>query len=197
VSAAGGAAGRIGIFGGTFDPPHHGHLIAAADAFHALELDRLLLVPASVPPHKPATGRTSAALRLEMLRAAVAGDRRFEVDDLELRREGPSYTVDTLRELTQRFEGCELFLLIGADMARDLHTWREPAEIARLARLTVLARAGDQPQPAGGLAALSVPVTRVDISATEVRRRVAAGEPVRYLVPDAVKQIIEREGLYR
>jgi len=188
---------RIGIFGGTFDPPHHGHLIAAADAFHALELEKLLLIPAATPPHKPDPDRTPAELRMMMLRAAVAGDPRFEVDDVELRRAGPSYTVDTLRELRERYPGCELVLLIGADMAREIHSWREPGEIARLARLAVLARAGDQPQPAGGLAALSVPVTRVDISATEVRRRVATGEPVRYLVPEAVREIIESEGLYR
>lgn len=195
--SAAGAGLKIGVFGGTFDPPHHGHLIAAADAFGALGLDRLLLVPAAKPPHKPGAAHTPAPLRLAMLRAAVVGDARFEVDDLELQRTGPSYTVDTLRTLRERFAGCELFLLIGADAAREFHEWRESAEIARLARLAVLSRAGDQPLPEGGFAALSVPVTRVDVSATEVRQRVARRESVRYLVPEPVREIIEREGLYR
>jgi nicotinate-nucleotide adenylyltransferase len=188
---------RIGVLGGTFDPPHHGHLIAASDAFHALALDRMLLVPAAVPPHKRTLVRTSAALRLEMTRAAVAGDPRFLVDDLELRRDGPSYTVDTLRALRERCLGADLFLLVGADAARDLHTWRAPQEIARLATLVVVSRAGDHPLPTGALPAMQVPVTRVDISASDIRRRVAQGESVRYFVPESVRTIIEREGLYR
>jgi nicotinate-nucleotide adenylyltransferase len=188
---------RVGVFGGTFDPPHLGHLIAAADACTALDLAHVCFVPAAVPPHKRGQLRTDAATRLEMTRAAIEGDPRFRVEDAELRRPGPSYTVDTLRLLREREPAAALFLLIGADAGRELHTWREPEAIARLATVTVLSRSGDQPLPDASLPALRVPVTRIDIAATEVRRRVAAGESIRYLVPDAVRAIIEREALYR
>jgi nicotinate-nucleotide adenylyltransferase len=190
---------RIGVFGGTFDPPHVGHLIAAADAFRALALDRLLFVPSAVPPHKRRTVRASAAVRLEMVRAAIAGDDRFAADDLELRRSGPSYSVDTLRELARREPACELYFLIGADNLREIPGWHQPEEIARLARLVVLSREGDggTPEDDGPFPARRVAVTRVDVSATEIRRRAALGESIRYLVPEQVRAIVEREGLYR
>ncbi len=186
---------RVGIFGGTFDPPHLGHLIAAGDAHALLALDRVLWVPAAEPPHKPGTGRTQPGLRMAMVQAAVVGDDRFQVDDVELRRPGPSYTVDTLREMHDRWPGADLVLLLGADALRDLPTWRAPEEITRLAGLAVLSRRGDG-VPGSPFAALPVPVTRIDISATEVRRRVQAGVPIRHLVPDAVLDIIARERLY-
>jgi nicotinate-nucleotide adenylyltransferase len=188
---------RTGVFGGTFDPPHVGHLIAAADAHRALGLDRLLFVPSAQPPHKVGRVRTPAALRLEMVRAAIAGDGRFRADDLELRRPGPSFSADTLRELLSRQPAGELFFLVGADALRDLPTWHRPDEVARLARLVVLCREGAGGVADGPYPALEVAVTRVDVSATEVRRRAARGEPVRYLVPEPVRAIIEREGLYR
>lgn len=189
---------RIGLFGGTFDPPHLGHLVVAQDAWWQLSLDRVLFIPAAVPPHKRGRSRSPAAMRLELLRAATDGDPRFEVCDVELRREGPSYTVDTLRELGDRFPGAELFLLLGADQFRELATWREPLEVARLARLVSLSRAGvEAPQSGLGPAYRALEVTRVDVSSTEIRRRVAAGEPIRYLVPAAVEALIRRNGLYR
>ncbi|CAN5577527.1 nicotinate-nucleotide adenylyltransferase [soil metagenome] len=186
----------IGVFGGTFDPPHLGHLIVAADVCVALELDRLLLIPAAVPPHKLAQVEATAEQRLEMVRAAVRGDARFEVDDLELRRPGPSFTVDTLHTLRTRFPESRLYFLIGADALREIHSWREPEEVARLAQLIVFARDGQQAPTMHGISAQPVPVTRVDISASEIRRRVRTGIPIRYLVPDAVREIIERENLY-
>jgi nicotinate-nucleotide adenylyltransferase len=186
----------IGVFGGTFDPPHLGHLIVAADVCVALELDRLLFIPAAVPPHKLAQVEATAEQRLEMVRAAVRGDARFEVDDLELRRPGPSFTVDTLHTLRTRFPESRLYFLIGADALREIHSWREPEEVARLAQLIVFARDGQQAPTMHGISAQPVPVTRVDISASEIRRRVRAGIPIRYLVPDAVREIIERENLY-
>lgn len=198
ADAAGGGV-RIGVFGGTFDPPHLGHLIVAQDAWLALGLERVVFVPAASPPHKAHRVITPAALRLELLRAAVAGDPRFEVSDLELRRAGPSYTVDTLRELRGAYPGASLYFLMGVDQFRELHTWREPEEVARLARLVVIGRGGES----GGLPAtgdfphLLLEATRIDLSATEIRARVAAGEPIRYLVPAAVEALIEREGLYR
>ncbi|CAN5831047.1 nicotinate-nucleotide adenylyltransferase [soil metagenome] len=186
----------IGVFGGTFDPPHLGHLIVAADVCVALELDRLLFIPAAVPPHKLAQVEATAEQRLEMVRAAVRGDARFEVDDLELRRPGPSFTVDTLHTLRTRFPESRLYFLIGADALREIHSWREPEEVARLAQLIVFARDGQQAPTMHGISAQPVPVTRVDISASEIRRRVRAGIPIRYLVPDAVREIVERENLY-
>jgi nicotinate-nucleotide adenylyltransferase len=187
---------RIGIFGGTFDPVHHGHLVVAADACDALELDLLLLVPAGRPPHKEGTG-AGAEHRLRMLQAAVAGDERFEVDDLELRREGPSFTVETLRHLRERWVDADLFFLMGADCLPDLATWREPHAIARLATVVALSRAGELGQPAVAIPFERIAVTRVDISATAVRQRIAAGRSVRYLLPESVRDIIEGEGLYR
>ncbi|HEX8208581.1 MAG TPA: nicotinate-nucleotide adenylyltransferase [Longimicrobium sp.] len=188
---------RIGVFGGTFDPPHLGHLVVASDACEALGLGRVLWIPSAVPPHKLASVQASAEARLEMVRAAVEGDPRFEADDVELRRAGPSYTVDTLRELAARHPGDELVLLIGADNLREIPGWREPGEILRLARVAVLSRDGAGVPPDAPIPATYVAVTRVDVSATEVRRRAAAGETIRYLVPDAVRALVERRGLYR
>lgn len=185
---------RLGIYGGAFDPPHLGHLVAASDACQALRLDRLLWVPSAVHPLKPV--HTPPALRLEMVRAAIQGDPRFAADDLELRRPGPSYTVQTLRELRAREPGAELFFLTGADNLAELPRWHRADEIARLATLAVVSRAGDVLPAEPAYPAVAVAVTRVDVSSTEVRRRVAAGESIRYLVPDAVRAVIERERLY-
>ncbi|HEX8904837.1 MAG TPA: nicotinate-nucleotide adenylyltransferase [Longimicrobiaceae bacterium] len=188
---------RLGVFGGTFDPPHLGHLAAASDAAQALGLDRVLWVPAAVHPFKRGEVAAPPAMRLEMVRAAIAGDERFEACDLELRREGPSYTVLTLRELRERHPGAELFFLTGADNLAELPKWREPGEVVRLARLVVVSRRGEG-VPAGlPYPATAVRVTRLDISSTELRRRVAAGETIRYLVPGPVREIIERTGLYK
>lgn len=187
---------RIGLYGGTFDPPHLGHLIVASEACGALRLDRLLFLPSATPPHKRGQVEASAEQRLEMVRRAVAGDARFGVEELELRREGASYTVDTLRILRERDPGCELFFLVGVDQVREFHTWREPEEVARLARLAVVSRGGEQ-IGTSDLPLQRVDVTRIDLSSTDVRRRVRNGESIRYLVPDAVREMIEHEGLYR
>ena len=187
---------RLGVFGGTFDPPHVGHLIVASDACDVLRLDRMLFVPAAVPPHKPDGVVATPEQRLEMVRAAIAGDARFEADDLELRREGRSYSVDTLRELRERYPDAELFFVLGADQLRDFHSWREPGEIARLARLAAVARNGD-PVPAIPYEVTRVPVTRIDVSSTDVRRRIAEGRSVRYLLPEGVAEVVREYGLYR
>jgi nicotinate-nucleotide adenylyltransferase len=172
-----------------------GHLIVASEACAGLGLDRMIFIPSARPPHKRSTVQATAEQRLRMVLAAVDGDPRFEVDDLELRRGGASYTVDTLRELQRRCPRCELFFLIGADALRDLPTWREPDEVMRLARLVTFERGGEATGEVEGV--LRIPVTRVDISASEIRRRVHEGEPIRYLVPDPVREIIEGEGLYK
>jgi nicotinate-nucleotide adenylyltransferase len=187
---------RIGIFGGTFDPIHIGHLLVASDAYEALSLDRVLFVPAANPPHKPRGPVADAMRRVAMVRAAIEGDARFAVDDLEVRRGGTSYTVDTLRELQTREPDAELVFLLGVDQFRALDSWREPREVSRLARLAVFARGGEAPDLSGPYEGIPVPVRRVDVSATEVRARAAAGRSIRYLVPEPVRRIIEAERLY-
>lgn len=190
---------NIGLFGGTFDPPHTGHLIVAQDALSALGLDAIAFVPAANPPHKRDTVISPAELRTRMLELALAGDGRFGIERLELERPGPSYTIDTLRELATRQPEVRWTLLIGADLYAEFRTWRDPAGIRRLARVAVLARPGGHgmQDPASLAAAdLRVDVTRIDISATDVRRRVAAGLPIRYLVPAAVEKFISEQRLY-
>lgn len=188
---------RIGVLGGTFDPPHIGHLIVAQDAWSALGLDRVLFMPAAVPPHKRGRVSTPPEVRLAMVEAACADDPRFEASDLEIRRGGTSYTVDTLRALKERDPQGALFFLVGADQFRELHTWRSPLEIARLAELVALSRPGFPiEEPRLELPYRRLDVTCVSVSATEIRRRVAAGEPIRYLVPPAVEAIIRARGLY-
>ena len=188
--------GGVGVFGGTFDPPHLGHLIVAQDVLEALGLDRLLLVPAGDPPHRDGPF-APAELRARMLEAAVAGTVGLEVSRLELERSGPSYTVDTLRELALPRDA--LHLVIGVDQLEALHTWKEPEELARLARLVVMAREGRDPRevvPRVDLEYEVVPVTRVDLSSTGIRRRIAEGRSVRYRLPEAVLKIVEEENLY-
>ena len=185
---------RLGLFGGTFDPPHLGHLIVAQDVFEALGLERLLFVPAGTPPHKTDKVISPAPLRLEMVRAITAGNDAFGVSEVELSREGPSYTVDTLSHYRDLYPEAEIFFILGADQAAAFDTWQDPEKVASLATLVVMARAGAA-VPVGGFSA--VPVTRVDISATEVRERVREGRSIRYLVPDGVRKIIESNRLYR
>jgi nicotinate-nucleotide adenylyltransferase len=193
---------KLGLFGGTFDPPHTGHLIAAQDAALALGLDRVLFVPASVPPHKQHRAVTPAEFRLRMLALALGDDSRFAIEPVELERAGPSYTVDTLRELRRRLSG-EWTLLLGADQYAEFATWREPEEVLRLATVGVLERGGTWPAAAGPTAfpgaadgVVRVAVTRVDISSTTIRQRVAAGISIRYLVPPRVEAFIAERGLY-
>lgn len=193
---------RLGIFGGTFDPPHVGHVSVARDVADALTLDRVLWIPARVPPHKPGVPVSPAEARWEMVRAACAADPRFQPWDGELRRPGPSYTVDTLRELRALHPGAHLFLVMGADQARELDTWREPEEVLRMATPALVDRDGASaleglPRLPGVEAAVSVPVRRVDVSATAVRRAVARGDDVAHLLPPGVLSVVAREGLYR
>lgn len=193
--AAGAVAVRIGVFGGSFDPVHLGHLIVAAEAHRALGLDQIRLIPAGRHPVKGADRPAPARDRLAMLRLAVADDPRFVVDDRELERAGPSYTIDTLRALRAECPGDSLSLLIGADAARDLADWRDAAAIPALAEVVVLTRPGvavPRHPPIGRV--LEVPA--VDISASLVRDRCRRGESIRYLVPDAVDRYIAERRLY-
>jgi nicotinate-nucleotide adenylyltransferase len=171
-----------------------GHLVVAQDVVEALGLDRLLFVPAGEPPHKTEQEISSAPLRLEMVLAMAAGNDRFGVSEVELSKGGPSYTVDTLRHYRNLYPEAEIFFILGADQAAAFDTWQDPEKVASLASLVVMDRAGAGIPPGGFQ---SVPVTRVDISATEIRKRARAGRSIRYLVPDGVRQIIESNRLYR
>lgn len=200
MSPDGPAYRRIGVFGGTFDPPHLGHLIVARDVAEELELDRVMLVPAARPPHKRTAALTDSRLRLAMVRAAVGGDPALEASDVEVERAGASYTVDTLRQLRESHAGAALFLLLGADQWRDLGSWREPREVGRLATLAVMARSGEAPaapHPGLGLDCTPVPVTRLDLSSTDIRNRLREGRSIRYLVPPGVEDLIRSNGIYR
>ncbi|HEY4130345.1 MAG TPA: nicotinate-nucleotide adenylyltransferase [Gemmatimonadaceae bacterium] len=189
---------RIGLLGGSFDPPHNGHLLAADDAFDALRLDRLLWIPTATQPLKIGNGVTPAEHRLSMVQRLVEDDPRFAVDSIEIERGGLSYTVDTLAALTGRFGASELFLLIGADVLPSFPKWREPARIAELATLVVMRRSGDTADVSEMPANTMVLQTRrIDVSSTEIRERVREGKSIRGFVPDAVARYIAAERLYR
>jgi nicotinate-nucleotide adenylyltransferase len=195
---------RVGLLGGTFNPPHIGHLVCAQEALAQLELDRVLLVPVHEPPHKGIDADPGVDHRVELCRRAVAGEERLEVSTLEADVPGPSYTVGTLRRLHESSPGDDLTFIVGGDMALSLPTWREPEAILRLAELGVAEREGvrraDIAERLSGLGADRVrffDMPRLDISSSLIRRLVAAGRPIRYLVPDAVAEYIGETGLYR
>ncbi|MBI1810035.1 MAG: nicotinate (nicotinamide) nucleotide adenylyltransferase, partial [Gemmatimonadetes bacterium] len=182
--------------GGTFDPPHLGHLLAASDAYEGLALDRLYFVPAAQQPLKAGLVMAAAHHRAAMVERLVAGDPRFAVDAIEIERGGLSYTVDTLRALRSRWTGdVALFLLLGRDVVASLPKWREPEEVAALAQIVVLTRVGDSAELPAGLRTLAT--RRVDVSSTEVRARVREGKSIRGFVPDAVADYIAAADLYR
>ncbi|MDP2711809.1 MAG: nicotinate-nucleotide adenylyltransferase [Solirubrobacteraceae bacterium] len=197
---------RIGILGGSFNPPHLAHLVCASEAAAQLELDRVLLTPVAAPPHKDAERDPGPAQRLALCRLAIMGDPRLDVCDLEVLRGGPSYTVDTLRELHARTPEDDLTFIVGGDIALGLPSWHEPEAVLGLARLAVAERSGagrgdvaarlaerfaDAPSP------VFFDMPRLDLSSSLIRRRVAQGLPIRYLVPDPVAEHIARERLYR
>ena len=195
--------GRLGVFGGTFDPPHLGHLLLAECAREALALDRVVFVPARVPPHKAIRRVSPADVRVQLLRAALKGT-GFALSTLELSRPGPSYTVDTLDLMKRRHRGEALWRLLAGTGLYDLPTWRDPVGILERARLAVAARPGCARGDAMGRVSARVrravdwlPNAPVDISSRDLRKRVAAGRSIRFLVPDAVARLVARLGLYR
>ncbi|MGQ0764099.1 MAG: nicotinate-nucleotide adenylyltransferase [Gemmatimonadota bacterium] len=200
---------RIGLFGGTFDPPHVGHIVVASDAFESLSLDQLVFIPNAIQPLKADSRQAGPRERLEMTRLATAGDSRFAVDDSEVERGGLSYTVDTLRRYRSRFVHDELFFLVGADVRGTFSRWREPERIVELAHIAVLNRGGNGQGAKDALAEIStlggghrlepvvVATRRIDISSTEVRERISKGLSIRGFVPDAVAEFVGRSGLYR
>jgi nicotinate-nucleotide adenylyltransferase len=198
---------RIGILGGTFDPLHIGHLWLATLATDSLNLDRVLLMPAARPPHKRGQRLSNAADRIAMIRLAIAGDPRLEVSLVEMERPGPSYTVDSLSELRSRYgDASALVLIMAADTFAQIDSWREPDRILELAEWAVGPRPGsDLPEPGGLRARFGAAAARIhllegpalEVSGTVLRRRVAAGRTIRYLVPAAVESFIHERGLYR
>jgi nicotinate-nucleotide adenylyltransferase len=195
---------RLGLLGGTFNPPHIGHLVCATQALAQLELDRVLLVPVHSPPHKGVEADPGVEHRVELCRRAVQGEERIEVSLVEAEIPGPSYTVATLRRLHERCPGDDLTFIVGGDMALSLPAWREPEAILDLAELGVAEREGvrraDIAERLSELGADTIgffDMPRLDISSSLIRRMVAAGRPIRHLVPDAVASYIEQVGLYR
>jgi nicotinate-nucleotide adenylyltransferase len=191
---------RIGLFGGTFDPPHLGHLALAEHARDRLRLDEVRFIPAGQPPHKRGQRITPPAGRLAMARLAVRGNPAFRVSTLETRRGGPSFTIETLRAVAAEAPRARLFLLMGADSLEDFAGWRDPEAILRLATLVVAHRPGDgggRRGVAGGRRVLHLDNAGLAISSSLVRARVRAGRSVRYLVPDAVATYVARHRLYR
>jgi nicotinate-nucleotide adenylyltransferase len=200
---------RVGIFGGSFDPVHYGHLLLAESCREQCKLDCVWFMPAAVPPHKRNRDLSPAKDRVEMLELALVGNETFRVSTMEIDRGGLSYTVDTLAELHQQDPNAEWFLLMGADSLQDLATWREPEQICRLAIPVAVRRAGS-PEPDLKLLAEAVTPARlqviqqhqvempaVDYSSSRIRDRVAAGKSIRFQTPRAVEKYIETQGLYQ
>ena len=188
---------RVALFGGSFDPVHHGHLLIAQDAVEQLGLDRLVFLPAGINPHKLQQAPVaSPGQRLRMLEAAIAGVARLECDPLELERSGPSYTVDTVETYKSRWPQARLFLLLGEDNLAKLHTWHRIERLRELVEFVYFVRAL-------GAGAASSPQDhlrlerRIDISSTEIRQRIARGLPIHYLVPESVRALIQSNALYQ
>lgn len=195
----------LGVLGGTFDPPHIGHLILAEAAYEALNLDQVLFVPAAEPPHKHRLPITEVKHRVAMVQAAIRDNPHFALSEVDITRPGPHYTADTLRLLKERFAGADLYFLLGGDSLRDIATWHEPAGIIAQARLAVMRRPGtalDISHLEAALPGISERVAFVDapiigISATSLRERLRTGRSVRYQVPDGVAQYIAAHQLYK
>ena len=200
---------KHGILGGTFNPVHHGHLIMAQDALERFGLDRVLFIPCAQPPHKSAAKLAAAEHRLAMLRVAIGDDSHFEINTLELEREGPSFTIKTIKALRRAQPTASLYFIIGTDSLFELHQWYQINELLEYCEFVTMLRPGfpvehlaeeqlnlPPPWPRRLLANL-FPGHAADISSTDIRRRVAAGRCIRYLVPDAVARYIAAQGLYR
>jgi len=182
---------EIAIYGGTFDPIHHGHLIVAREALEKLGAEQVIFIPARVSPLRKTAPVARDEVRLLMIKAAIESEPGFAVDDCELLRPPPSYTIDTIEQIRQRNSEATIYCLIGEDNVDKLTKWRRFADLEKMVRLVVLDRSGQQPHHA-------YPIIRrkIDISATEIRKRVATGRSIRYFVPPAVEEIIRREKLY-
>ncbi|MCB1031565.1 MAG: nicotinate-nucleotide adenylyltransferase [Acidimicrobiales bacterium] len=198
MTLASGGPRRIGVFGGTFDPPHIAHLVAAIEAREVLELDVVLLVVANVPWQKEGTREISSAEhRLEMVRACAAEVEGLEVSDMEIRRGDKSYTADTLAELLASEPQAELFVIVGRDAAAGFTTWERHDEVAQMASLVVVDRPGQHSEPDPNHSWIRVDVADLEISSTDLRARIKAGRSIKFLIPEGAASVIERLKLYR
>lgn len=188
---------RIGMLGGSFDPPHAGHLLIAVDAFEALALDKLYFIPAAIQPFKVGQAGASARDRVEMVRRLIGNDGRFAVDTIEADRPGISFSVDTVTAFAGRYPDAQRFFLVGTDVMPTFGNWREPDRIMKLAEVVVLSRG--EPVDAGSWRGSFRTVTtrRIDVSSTEIRTRVKAGQSIAGFVPPLVAAYIADAGLYR
>ncbi|MCL1852733.1 MAG: nicotinate-nucleotide adenylyltransferase [Peptococcaceae bacterium] len=201
------SAQTLGIMGGTFDPIHFGHLVAAETARVAFGLDKVLFIPTGQPPHKVEHRVTDPWERFEMVKLAVAANTGFGLSRIEIMREGPSYTIDTLRELRGILVDADLHFITGADALRSMLSWREPEEIIALTKVISVSRPGyplqdlfetiDQYVPGHQDRIFQLKIPALAISSTDIRARVQEGRPIRYLLPDDVKSYIEKRGFYR
>jgi nicotinate-nucleotide adenylyltransferase len=182
---------KIAIYGGTFDPIHHGHLIVAREALERLGTDELIFIPARVSPLRKTAPVARDEIRLLMLQAAIENEPGFIVDDCELRRPPPSYTIDTVEQIRQRKGAATIYCLVGEDNVGKLTKWRRFADLEKMVRFIVLDRTGQRPSHV-----YPVIHRKIDISATEIRKRVATGRSIRYFVPSAVEEIIRHKKLY-
>lgn len=183
---------KTGILGGTFDPPHIGHLLIANEVLHALQLDEIRFMPNRIPPHKQKKSDTAPEQRLDMLELAIAGEDKFSVEPIELGREGPSYTYDTMESL--KSPDTEYYFIIGGDMVEYLPNWHRIEELVRLVKFVGVNRpsySASSPYPI-----LHVPVPAMDISSSDIRQRIAAGRTIKYLLPDSVIHYIKEHQLY-
>ena len=190
---------RIGILGGTFNPIHLGHLLIAQDALEQAGLECVIFIPSATPPHKPLAHEVSGAHRLRMVKLAIAGDARLAVDDLEIRRGGKSFSVETVAALRARQPDVDWHFIIGGDSLAELHLWREADRLVKLCRFVVLARPGVVAKPARRLAGLRYRLFASHscaIASRDVRTRIAGVQSIRYLVPEPVRRYIERHRLY-
>ena len=185
---------RLGVFGGSFNPPHVGHYLIASDAFEALELDKLLIIPAAANPLKGPDQAAGAGDRLRMVELAFDGDSRFEVSSMEIQRGGLSYTVDTLEALAEQHPGAELVLLLGMDALETIDRWKQPDRIRELAKLAVLSRGDVEMSLPEGVEAVTT--RRIDVSSTEIRERIAHGRSIRGFVAATVEKFISTAKLY-
>ncbi len=191
---------RIGIFGGTFNPPHVGHLIVGESVREQLKLDKIIFVPSYISPHKRKGEETLASHRLKMVQTAIRNNSFFSVSDIEIKRKGTSYTYETLEILRKEYQGAKIFFIIGIDNFAEFHTWRKPQRIAELATLVVMNRpmeAEDTGRKRLRSTTEFVEVPDIQVSSTEIRRRVKEGKSIRFLVPEAVERYIARMKLYR
>jgi len=198
---------RIGILGGTFNPIHLGHLLIAQDAMEQVKLDIVRFIPSATPPHKAVENLASERDRMQMIKLAIRGNDRFELDDIEIQRGGKSYSVDTLTELRRRDPLASFYFIIGADSLRELHLWREAERLVKLCTFVTVPRPGFKAKPAVDPRLNTLTRRRLrqyvlrghacDIASREIRARVASGRSIRYLVPDAVYEYIRRRRLYQ